>query len=514
MNKLIIYILSLFVLSQFLGVFAHGQGNRIDNLKISKPFNGQVEISWTTSLPSTSNVFFGLDKDSFDFRLGNLDYKRSHKAVLTGLKKDKDYYYKIVVRDQNGRTTETFVNYFNTKDMVFTTLPNILEFNQLQVIDESAFFTFKTNREVRYEFFYGKDLEDLNRRLSSRSFKTEHDILITRHLEADTQYYFRLKVYDRDNNIRTRSGNFKTSRYSFDEIKISNLMPSFKNQAPSMVDKSIISWQSNILATSDIYYSTDPSRLRSRQRVSQDAKFDHYTVLENLEPNTTYYYQIRMRSPLNRVSFESQIYSFKTAPLSQDFLGQYFQSGDLVSHRRDTYLIHENKKVAIYSREKVNNLSQYQKIKDIDELYLNEYENLPAYHGVFFDGQVVKEENRNTVYLIDGNYRRPIANWQVFTYLNYSADDIEIASRSQIRTYKIGDEISHSNQITKTSLGALYNNKLLKSPDSPVVYLIANNQKLPFLNEEVFNRLGYCFSYLIEVDKNILNNFKLGHIII
>ncbi len=514
MNKKIFYILSFIILSHLFGVFAFARGNSIDNLKIGSAFNGQVELSWTTNIPSTSNIFFGLDRDNLDFRLGNLDYKRSHKAVLTGLKKDKDYYYRIVVRDKNGQTTESFVNYFSTKDMVFTTLPNILEFNYLQVIDKAAYFKFKTNREVRYEFFYGVDREDLNRRLSSRSYKNSHDILITRHLEPDTKYYYRLKIYDRDSNLRTRSGSFKTRRYSFDEIKVSNLMPSFKNQAPNMVDKSIISWQSNILASSDIYYSTNPSRLRSRQRVSQEASFDHYTVLENLEPDTTYYYQIQMRSPLSRASFKSQIYSFKTAPLSQDYLGQYFQSGDLVSYRRDTYLIHENKKVPIFSNEKINKLSQYQKVKDIDKLFLQEYELLPAYHGIFFDGQVVKEENKNTVYLIDGNYRRPIANWQVFSYLNYQASDIITATRSQLRSYKLADTITHSKQITNNSLAALYNNKLVKSSDLAVVYLIVNNQKLPFLSEEVFNRLGYSFSEVIEIDKNILNNFKLGQIII
>ncbi len=514
MKKIIFYILALFILSHLFGVFVFAQGNSIDNIKISLPFNGQVDLSWSTKMPSSSNVFFGSDRENLNFRIGNLDYKRQHKTVLTGLKKDEDYYYKIVVKNINGQTIESFVNYFNTNDMVTTSLPDIVEFNRLQVIDRSAFFNFKTNRDVRYEFYFGKTIEDLNRIIRNRSYLKNHDILITRHLEADTKYYFLLKVYDRDNNLRTRSGSFKTNKYSFDEIKISNLMPSYKQQAPSMVNRSIISWQSNILATSDIYYSTDPSRLRSRQRVSQGASFNHYTVLEGLEPNTTYYYQIQMRSPLNGVSFTSQIYSFKTAPLTQDYLNLYFQSGDLVSHRRDTYLIHENKKFPIFSNEKINNLSQYQKIKDIDELYLEEYEMLPAYYGIFFDGQVVKEENKNIVYLIDGSYRHPIDNWQVFLYLNYQASDIKIATRSQIRSYKLGKTITHSKQITKNSIAALYNNKLVKSPNSPVVYLIVNNKKLAFISQEAFKALGYSFLDVILIDKNILNNFEYGQIII
>ncbi len=486
----------------------------IDKIKITEPEGGRVTLSWTTDQAATAYVYFGQSRDNLAFYVGNLDYKFKHQAVLSGLKRNQDYYYKIQVKNQAGQVTESFINYFNTVGMAYTTAPSINNFKLLQAIDQAAAFAWQTDRETRIEFYYGLEADNLNQVQRNRSYQTDHLLVITRQLEPAKKYYYQLTVSDRDGNQRSRSGSFNTSRYAYEEISINNLIPTSYNQTPSMPERAIIAWQSNLLASSQIVYGTEPNRLRSRLTVNSSADFEHYAVLENLQPDTVYYYQIKMSTPLGRINTDSQIYSFKTAPLSQDYLNLYWQSGDLVSYRRNNYLIYQDVLVPIYNNQMFNNLSVDQEIKEIEARYLAAYNQGPAYYGLFFDGQVIKEANNNTVYLIAGQYRRPIANWAVFTYLNYTSSDIKIVSRAEMRSYKLGAVITHSQQMTGANWGASLNNQLVKGVKQKTVYLIINNKKLPFLNEAVFKRSGYCFDQVRELEINILNQFELGQVII
>ncbi len=514
MKNINFYIVLIIIVSQFIGFFALAKANSIDSLKVDILNDGRASITWISALDSRSTLYFGLSKDELNWQISNLDYKRRHETVLSGLKKDHDYYFKIVLRNDSGQSIESFVNYFNTKNMVYITLPDISNFNRVQVIDEAAYFTFNSNRDVRYDFHYGEAIDALNRKVSNYRYLNEHEILVNRYLKPNTNYYYRLNIYDKDNNLRTLSGKFKTSSSNFSNIQISQLMPSHSEQMPKMPEKAIISWQTNILSTSEIYYGQDPSSLRTKARVSQTPSLNHYIALENLEADTTYYFEIRLKSFLNKATLKSQVYTFKTAALSADYLNQYWQSGDLVNYRSSTYLIFGDKKIPIYNNEKINDLKNYQEIKKIDNKYLEEYESSNPYYGIFFDGQVVKEDRKNLVYLIDGEYKRPIANYLVFSYLNYKDSDIKIVSRSQIRAYRNGDTINHSHEITGSSYGALYNNQLVKSHDSATVYLIVNNQKLAIIDEKTFHRHGFNFSKVITIDKSILQSFELGQTII
>jgi hypothetical protein len=487
---------------------------KIDNVKLSVPKGGQITISWTSDQACTSYIYFGQAQNDLSLYIGNLEYKYKHEAVLSGLKRDQDYYYKIQVKNQSGQVTETFVNYFNTKGMAYTTSPDINNFKFIQSIDRAAAFSWQTNRDTRFDFYYGLESDDLKFSHKSRTFQKNFFLVIDKNLKAGEKYYYRLVAIDRDGNQRTQFGSFNTRQQAVKQIEIINLKPTANNELPIMPEKAIISWQSNIIASSEIIYSSDPNRLSSRFKVNSQADTNHYALLENLKPNTVYYYKIIMDSPLSKLKRTSQLYSFKTAPLNQDYLGLYWQSGDIVSYRKNTYLIYQDFMMLVNDNTLVDNLSKSQDLKEIDNKYLEAYSKLPAYYGPFHDGQVVKETNKNIVYLIDGQYRRPIANWSVFTYLNYQASDIKTISQSDLRRYKSGSEIKHSHDITGADWGKKLNNQLVKTKDQNTVYLIVNNQKLPILNEASFNRRGFSFKQVIEINQSVLNQFRLGQVII
>lgn len=480
----------------------------ISDIKISELNEGWAKIEWTTSEDSTGYLIFGDSPENLKFSVGSMNLSRRHQADMTGLQKNKDYYFKIIATSPKSGQNETFINYLDTGKMKDSRGAKFSDFKKLQTTDKTFSASFLTDEEVKIEIKYGVEIDNKNKTLRNSSYQVEHDIFL-KNLNINTRYFFEIIATDRDGNKTTYSGDFKTSSQEITEIKISNLIPRSYGDAPLMPEKALISFETNVLATAEILYGTDPNKLNKTIKISTTQDFNHQIFLTKLEPNTNYYYKLRVKSSLVKNTFLSQVYSFKTAPLDQSYLNEYFQSGDKVKYKTTTYLIYNDVKVPIYNTTKARELGV--ETKKIEEKYLAEYQERAPYYGIFHDGQVVKEKNKNTVYLIAGEYKRAIANWKVFTYLNYKASDIKIASATELRAYKDGATINHSKEVT--SLASL-NNTLAKGLNSSVIYLLINGKKLPFLSEEAFKKAGYNFSQVKIIPSETLNNIPEGQVII
>lgn len=506
-NKFLLIILAIFSL-----IIIYPQTVQaspvISDIKINDLQEGWVKIEWSTSEDTIGYLVFGEDQNNLKFSVGSMISGRRHSADMTGLKKGQAYYFKITAVSKTNGRSETFLQYLNTDGMKDSRGAVFSNFKKVQITDRAFVASFLTDEKVKIEFKYGTDRDDLNKYIRNNSLKTEHSLSI-KNLNPGTTYFFKIIAKDSDNNVTSYSGDFNTSSNPIQEIKINNLLPGANGQAPMMPEKTIISFESNILATAEVFYGTDPKNLKQRAKITTNSSLNHQVVLDKLTPNTTYFYQLRLKSDFVKNTFNSQIYSFKTAPLSQAYLNNHFQNGDLVKYKSTTYLLHNEAKTPIYNKEKIKTISS--QVKPIEEIYLNEYDESDPYWGIFHDGQVVKEAKKNTVYLIDGEYKRPIANWQVFTYLNYKSSDVITASSAALRSYKEGEVIGHSKEIT--SLGNL-NNSLIKSASSPIVYLVVNDKKLPFLTEAAFNKKGYSFSRVKIISDSLLKSIEDGQVII
>ena len=480
----------------------------ISDIKINDLQEGWVKIEWSSSEDTTGYLVFGEDQNNLKFSVGSMVLGKRHSADMTGLKKDKAYYFKIIAISKTNGRSETFIQYLDTDNMKDSRGAVFSNFKKVQITDKVFVSSFLTDEKSKIEFRYGTERDNLNKYVRNNSLKTEHNFSI-KNLNPGTTYFFQIIAKDDDDNITSYYGNFNTSSNSIQEIKINNLLPGDYGQAPMMPEKTIISFESNILATAEVFYGTDPKNLKQRTKVTTNPSLNHQIILNKLTPDTTYFYQLRLKSDFVKNTFNSQIYSFKTASLNQAYLNNYFQDGDLVKYKSTTYLLHNEAKTPIYNKEKIKTISS--QVKTIEEIYLNEYDESDPYWGIFHDGQVVKEAKKNTVYLIDGEYKRPIANWQVFTYLNYKSSDVITASSAALRSYKEGEIVGHSKEIT--SLGNL-NNSLIKSASSPVVYLVVNDKKLPFLTEAAFNKKGYNFSQVKIISDSLLKSIEDGQVII
>jgi hypothetical protein len=76
----------------------------------------------------------------------------------------------------------------------------------------------------------------------------------------------------------------------------------------------LISWSSNYVANSTIYYGTKSTSLNKKVAVSATPKYEHEIFLTNLTPNTIYYYKIVIEKGIYNKKIEATGHSFMTLP--------------------------------------------------------------------------------------------------------------------------------------------------------------------------------------------------------
>ncbi|HQB51205.1 MAG TPA: fibronectin type III domain-containing protein, partial [bacterium] len=350
----------------------------IGNIALSTPQDGKAQVTWTTNEMAKSDVYFGEKVDQLDRHVAYIEYRRSHTMDLTGLKKKTDYYYKIVVTSESGQKSESFVQYFNTNKMKDNIAPTIGGVKVLQATNKAAAIYFLTDEPTKTEIKYGLTQDNLDRKISDSSLQRMH-LMIINNLIPGNRYYYKILAKDDDGNLAENGGDLVTDSVDgYDDIKVLNLIPSSNNQVPLLAERAVISWESSVLATADISYGIDPEKLNKNIKVSAGHQLNHQAELSGLTPSSTYYFQIKMSSKLNNKKVESQIYSFKTAPITLDYVSQSFRSGDIVVSGRDYYYLYGGGKIKLNNNSLVSRGYDKEVSKKIEEKYLKPYIDLPA----------------------------------------------------------------------------------------------------------------------------------------
>jgi hypothetical protein len=510
MKKTLNYFLAITLVISFIIPFSAKAQVEIFNIRLEKIEDNKAYINFSTNIDSKGYVYFGSSADNLNNYIGNTVLARNHEVILNNINYDQEYYYKIKVVSNNGEMNESYIRYFDASDIEDDVAPKISDFKKLQVTDKGAGFSFNTSEKAYINVEYGTEFNQYNQRFRVSGFERKHTIVFT-DLHPDEKYYAKITAKDKEKNQKSYSFNFKTNDNNYyDDLTIYNLIPESYKQTPSLAENAVISWKTNVIAESEIIYSTNPQKLHKKMKVSDDARLNHKAILTNLQANTHYYYKIKMYSPINDKHLETNVYSFKTAPIQANYLKLFYNNGDVIQEgrRAKPYLIYENNKIPFENNS--NKFWGYESadIIKISKQHLEAYNTKAGYYGNFYTGQVLKEEEKNTIYVIDGKYKYPLANWSVFSYLNYNLNDIKEVSGRELRAYETKDPIYHSQELTKNS--PIANNSIVKSPEGKTVYLIANNKKMPFLNEAAFLNNGYSWQELKVVPWYLLANMETG----
>jgi len=442
-KKGIIFIFMVYLSSLFISPIFANTNTEIEfkSIESSNIEDGKATIKWVTNDQTKGLVYFGDNVNSLSRNTGYSRYDYIHEVVLTGLQKKKTYYYKIVAIDQAQNEKEAFVQSFSTAKMKRTELikPVFLEQKVLQTTSNATAISWKTNEKTNATIFYWTD--DLGvskaKKIGVKGYNINHELFVHK-LKANERYYFRIEAKDESGNMSTKYFTVNTRDYDDKNInlKITNIEPLSFDKGNIFSRKVIIELKTNLVSKVSIRYGTVPGKYKKKTTVSSFSSLKQRIIINELEPNTTYYYQIITSSGLYRKKFNSGEMSFTTAPLRGAL-----ESGSLVKGSGyKVYLISGNEKLWIESGEAFSNLGyKWDWIEQVEDTILLGYKDGKSIKksGKHVDGTLVRYPNSGTVYLIDGGKKRPISSAKRFNQMGY--DWGKIITISTRERYKVGE---------------------------------------------------------------------------
>ncbi len=292
MKKILIIIILSLIFTYLPIKFASASVN-FNNIEAYEMLNGSAKLKWSTNLNTKAEIHYGLDQNNLDRFMGYSLYDRWHETVLTGLEKDKTYYYKIYAIEESGVTTESFIRNFSTKDMEDTIQPDFEDNEILQTTHDAVAFKWITNEETKATIYYGTDPDNLNKTKGYGTYAKLH-IKFIYGLNSGDKYYFRIKAIDRDGNYKERTISTTIHTSGSSSLTISSIEPMSSDNDLISATRAMIKWKTNLISKGVIYYGTSSNRLNDRVYVSPDRELNHEAQLESLIPGTTYYYKVRL----------------------------------------------------------------------------------------------------------------------------------------------------------------------------------------------------------------------------
>lgn len=225
------------------------------------------------------------------------------------------------------------------------------------------------------------------------------------------------------------------------------------------------------------------------------------------------------------------------------------------------WLIQNNKKRPFLSRSSLNSRFDENKIIIVNKSDLDKYENGAP---IKFQNYSLIRSPRGTIFLLVDDKKRGFADSEAFRKIGYNPQEVIDASWEDINSYPDGKPITATSTYPTGALlqnnktGGVYwvfegqkapildrvfletkfktkkiipvseeelneyetinpvifeNGELLKSANSPSVYLIINGEKRPFISGKAFEDMGYKWKNIITTSPKILYLYEQGELI-
>ncbi|MFH1427302.1 MAG: hypothetical protein ABIG60_02115 [Patescibacteria group bacterium] len=222
------------------------------------------------------------------------------------------------------------------------------------------------------------------------------------------------------------------------------------------------------------------------------------------------------------------------------------------------WLIQNNKKRPFLTKSALTSRFDENKIITVNKSDLDKYEKGAP---IKFQNYSLLRSPRGTIFLLVDDSRRGFASAEAFRKIGYNPEEVMDASWEDINSYTEGQPITASSTYPtgallqdkttggvywvlegkkapiwdKIFLSAKYKNKtltavspeeladyetispvlfpdgeLVKSSNSPAVYLISENKKRPFISGTVFEGLGYKWENIITISPKVLYLYEQG----
>lgn len=285
----------------------------IDKIEVIKIQNSSATVKWHTSHSVRGTIFYGLKIDELNQVMDSAQYEYDHETTLNNIKKDNKYFFKIVAIDVDGNRTEAFTQTFETWGMTeVSQIPTIVSKQVLQTSYDAVGIAWTTDIPSRATISLSS-LDDPNRLASYGAYDTIHYLYIYS-LKPEQKYNVVITAESKSGDKVSAGFSFNTSQAlgTWPKLSISNYQPLSPNSQMIAGNHASVSWETNLVARSYIYYGTAPGAYHKMITVNTVPSYKHQVYLEGLEPQTTYYYKIIVNDSLYGQSAQSLEKSFTT----------------------------------------------------------------------------------------------------------------------------------------------------------------------------------------------------------
>jgi serine protease AprX len=259
----------------------------LDGPKVLDPIlDTSATIYWRTDENSTSLVEYGIDI-TYGNTSSSISLETEHTIILMDLIPDTLYHYRVTTTDASGNPKQSSDNFFKTAaekpPLLITSGPDVNP-----VRNDSATIFWDTDDFSTSLIRYGKTLNYELGEEHDNVMDTFHLITLTG-LEPTTIYFYQVESTTNDDRtvIYGDENTYFTTLKTPDTIE-----PVISNVEIVLLTDTMctITWETDEESTSWIDWKPDETPVGSDEFV-----LNHNITLDDLDPSTTYYYQIKSR---------------------------------------------------------------------------------------------------------------------------------------------------------------------------------------------------------------------------
>jgi len=233
------------------------------------------------------------------------------------------------------------------------------------------------------------------------------------------------------------------------------------------------------------------------------------SLLQNMEDGGIWLIQNNFRRPfLSKSAFASR-YSFdKVLTVKQSDLEKY-ETGVAIQYANysllhlatgEIYLLEDDSLRHINSMEAFRLLGfNPEEVDDVEPEDIANYKigDPITIESSYPTGALLQDNTTGGVYYVKSGKKYPIWS-KALMNLYYSDKKLTAVSPDELAQYPTGNAVK------------LQDAELVKTKDSPIVYVISNDLKRPIANGETFESLGYNWKNIVTIEKKVLGLHGLG----
>lgn len=412
---------------------------KFSNIKVSEIENGSAKIEWRTDVETKGTVYYGEKASDLNKKMGYSLFDYDHDLIITGLKKNRTYLFKIVARSeaQAQQETESFLQTFSTKNMKKdeSVPPSISESRIIEVSSNAIVLGWRTNEKTTATIYFREGVEKSYRSASYGKFDYYHEKVIAG-LKPGKKYYIKISAADASGNKSAEYLYTNTRTGIMPELRILDIEPLSNDEKLVLPTNIMIRWRTNRATKGAISYGTDLNRLTAVAKdPSSEEKLKHEVKIIGLEPGKNYFYKITATDSFSNKA-SSKAMGFTTpSPRKELVSGTIVRDGSF-----KVYVIEGNTKRWIKTADVFFKLGyKWDWIEKVEGYLLNDYKEASVIASAkkHPDGTLVKYANSPVVYLLENGKKRPFSGAESFSRRGYDWSRIITIAKNE--TYKMGE---------------------------------------------------------------------------